>query len=187
MHRFIVGEYLEILPPPPPRMDIYILVVLLVKAVPLFKCVCLSRWWDCFRVNVQHVYIFYSISQSKIFMSRFVISFILCLFNRREQFLQWIENLPDSQTPSWLGLPNNAEKVLLTNKGAHIRNNSYGYVIIHNLTCFCKMQQLLIFYHTCIQDPLWLLSYWRCRALMMMSSPLLSPLWSQQHQRKLAS
>lgn len=36
---------------------------------------------------------------------------------RREQFLQWIENLPDSQTPSWLGLPNNAEKVLLTNKG----------------------------------------------------------------------
>ena len=36
-----------------------------------------------------------------------------------------------------------------------------------------------------IQDPLWLLSCWRCRALMMMSSPLLSPLWSQQHQRKL--
>ena len=37
--------------------------------------------------------------------------------HRREQFLQWVENLPDNQTPAWLGLPNNAEKVLLTNKG----------------------------------------------------------------------
>ena len=40
------------------------------------------------------------------------------VFPRREQFLQWVEHLPDNQTPSWLGLPNNAEKVLLTNKGA---------------------------------------------------------------------
>ena len=40
---------------------------------------------------------------------------LLCL--RREQFVQWVEQLPDSQTPSWLGLPNNAEVVLLTNKG----------------------------------------------------------------------
>ncbi len=31
--------------------------------------------------------------------------------------MQWVDSLPDSQTPSWLGLPNNAEKVLLTNKG----------------------------------------------------------------------
>ncbi len=37
--------------------------------------------------------------------------------SRREQFLQWIEKLADTQTPSWLGLPNNAEMVLLTNKG----------------------------------------------------------------------
>ncbi|KAJ7386556.1 Cytoplasmic dynein 1 heavy chain 1 [Desmophyllum pertusum] len=36
---------------------------------------------------------------------------------RREQFLQWIEALPDAQSPSWLGLPNNAEKVLLTTQG----------------------------------------------------------------------
>ena len=36
---------------------------------------------------------------------------------RREQFVQWVESLSDTQTPSWLGLPNNAEKVLLTNKG----------------------------------------------------------------------
>lgn len=30
---------------------------------------------------------------------------------RRDHFLKWIENLSDRQTPSWLGLPNNAEKV----------------------------------------------------------------------------
>lgn len=31
--------------------------------------------------------------------------------NRRDHFLKWIEELSDRQTPSWLGLPNNAEKV----------------------------------------------------------------------------
>lgn len=36
---------------------------------------------------------------------------------RREQFIQWCEKLPDYQSPSWLGLPNNAEKVILTNLG----------------------------------------------------------------------
>lgn len=36
---------------------------------------------------------------------------------RRDQFLQWVEKLTDRQTPSWLGLPNNAEKVLLTTRG----------------------------------------------------------------------
>ena len=36
---------------------------------------------------------------------------------RRDQFLQWVESLTDRQTPSWLGLPNNAEKVLLTTRG----------------------------------------------------------------------
>ncbi|XP_066987022.1 dynein heavy chain, cytoplasmic isoform X2 [Macrobrachium rosenbergii] len=36
---------------------------------------------------------------------------------RRDQFLHWVENLSDRQTPSWLGLPNNAEKVLLTTRG----------------------------------------------------------------------
>lgn len=36
---------------------------------------------------------------------------------RREEFVQWVEMLPDTQTPSWLGLPNNAEKVLLTTQG----------------------------------------------------------------------
>lgn len=35
----------------------------------------------------------------------------------RDELLNWIQKLPDIQTPSWLGLPNNAEKVLLTNLG----------------------------------------------------------------------
>ncbi|XP_071963522.1 cytoplasmic dynein 1 heavy chain 1-like [Antedon mediterranea] len=39
---------------------------------------------------------------------------------RREQFLQWTESLPENQTPSWLGLPNNAEKVLLTTMGSNM-------------------------------------------------------------------
>nr|XP_024214265.1 dynein heavy chain, cytoplasmic isoform X3 [Halyomorpha halys] len=39
---------------------------------------------------------------------------------RRDHFLHWIESLADRQTPSWLGLPNNAEKVLLTNKGTDL-------------------------------------------------------------------
>ncbi|XP_037072682.1 LOW QUALITY PROTEIN: dynein heavy chain, cytoplasmic-like [Pollicipes pollicipes] len=36
---------------------------------------------------------------------------------RRDQFLQWVEQLSDRQTPAWLGLPNNAEKLLLTTRG----------------------------------------------------------------------
>lgn len=40
--------------------------------------------------------------------------------SRRNQFLQWIEALSDRQTPSWLGLPNNAEKVLLTTRGTDL-------------------------------------------------------------------
>ena len=31
--------------------------------------------------------------------------------------MQWSEGLPDYQSPSWLGLPNNAEKVILTSLG----------------------------------------------------------------------
>ena len=44
-------------------------------------------------------------------------------FLRREQFVQWTEKLPDSQSPSWLGLPNNAEKLLLTVQGKYKSNN----------------------------------------------------------------
>ncbi|XP_050421392.1 dynein heavy chain, cytoplasmic isoform X3 [Adelges cooleyi] len=40
--------------------------------------------------------------------------------SRRDHFLHWIENLSDRQSPSWLGLPNNAEKVLLTTRGTDL-------------------------------------------------------------------
>ncbi|XP_076442165.1 cytoplasmic dynein 1 heavy chain 1-like isoform X5 [Babylonia areolata] len=36
---------------------------------------------------------------------------------RREQFVQFVDSMEGPQTPSWLGLPNNAEKVLLTTLG----------------------------------------------------------------------
>lgn len=62
---------------------------------------------------------------------------------RREQFLQWIENLPVNQTPSWLGLPNNAEKVLLTTKGSDMTTKllkmqslSYEDDFVVSTTCF---------------------------------------------------
>ncbi|THD25348.1 Dynein heavy chain 1 cytosolic [Fasciola hepatica] len=41
----------------------------------------------------------------------------------RDELLSWIHKLPDIQTPSWLGLPNNAEKVLLTNLGHEMTGN----------------------------------------------------------------
>ena len=38
---------------------------------------------------------------------------------RREQFVAWANDaIPTLQVPLWLGLPNNAEKLLLTNRGA---------------------------------------------------------------------
>ncbi|XP_058810234.1 dynein heavy chain, cytoplasmic isoform X2 [Phymastichus coffea] len=49
---------------------------------------------------------------------------------RRDHFLKWIESLSDKQTPSWLGLPNNAEKVLLTTRGTDL------------ISKLLKMQQL---------------------------------------------
>lgn len=39
---------------------------------------------------------------------------------RRDQFLHWIEALGDRQSPSWLGLPDNAENVLLTTRGTDL-------------------------------------------------------------------
>ena len=47
---------------------------------------------------------------------------------RREQFVQWVDKLAENQTPSWLGLPNNAEKVLLTTQG--IRLHLYILLVI---------------------------------------------------------
>ncbi|KAK6191509.1 hypothetical protein SNE40_003176 [Patella caerulea] len=39
---------------------------------------------------------------------------------RREQFVSFVDKMEDRQTPSWLGLPNNAEKVLLTTLGSDL-------------------------------------------------------------------
>jgi len=36
---------------------------------------------------------------------------------RRDQFLSWVEQLVDQTSPDWLGLPNNAERVLLAQRG----------------------------------------------------------------------
>merc|ERR1719427_2521204 len=49
---------------------------------------------------------------------------------RRDQFLSWVEALTDTNSPDWLGLPNNAEKVLLA---------SSAHDLVINLL---KMQQL---------------------------------------------
>eukprot|EP01096_Ripella_sp_DP13-Kostka_P011830 TRINITY_DN484_c0_g1_i1.p1 TRINITY_DN484_c0_g1~~TRINITY_DN484_c0_g1_i1.p1 ORF type:complete len:4631 (+),score=2721.08 TRINITY_DN484_c0_g1_i1:206-14098(+) len=39
---------------------------------------------------------------------------------RREQFGKWIDSLPSKDSPSWLGLPANAELLLLVNKGKNL-------------------------------------------------------------------
>ncbi|KAJ3032718.1 hypothetical protein HDV00_007194 [Rhizophlyctis rosea] len=36
---------------------------------------------------------------------------------KMDQFISWVQKLPEQQPPTWLGLPNNAEKVLMTSKG----------------------------------------------------------------------
>uniref|UniRef100_A0A0X3P013 Dynein heavy chain, cytoplasmic n=1 Tax=Schistocephalus solidus TaxID=70667 RepID=A0A0X3P013_SCHSO len=41
----------------------------------------------------------------------------------RDELIAWSNRLPATQTPSWLGLPNNAEKVLLTNMGQEMIAN----------------------------------------------------------------
>ncbi|MFH4973695.1 hypothetical protein AB6A40_000404 [Gnathostoma spinigerum] len=43
--------------------------------------------------------------------------------NSREHLIMWTENMPQLQLPSWLGLPNNAEKVLLTVRGENMLAN----------------------------------------------------------------
>lgn len=40
--------------------------------------------------------------------------------NSREHLIHWAEKMPYLQLPSWLGLPNNAEKVLLTVRGINV-------------------------------------------------------------------
>ena len=48
--------------------------------------------------------------------------FTLCTpeATNKKQFQNWVENLPNTETPAWLGLPENAEILLLTNKGKEV-------------------------------------------------------------------
>ena len=68
--------------------------------------------------------------------------------SRREELLDWVMRLPDSQSPSWLGLPNNAERVLLTNQGK--RN------------CALRPAHCLLLFCVCV--CVWVTLCWRMRA-----------------------
>lgn len=60
--------------------------------------------------------------------------------NRRDHFLKWIEELSDRQTPSWLGLPNNAEKVIWS-----INDKTYCLLhIINGLKNYVPYEMLII-------------------------------------------
>lgn len=63
-----------------------------------------------------------------------VLTVFVCV--RREEFIHWVELLPDTQTPSWLGLPSNAEKVLLTTQGMSV--TAMGHLLI-NLPVFISL------------------------------------------------
>jgi len=41
----------------------------------------------------------------------------------REQFLQWLTDLPSKQSPVWLGLPFHAERVLLSTRAKELTTN----------------------------------------------------------------
>lgn len=41
----------------------------------------------------------------------------------RDQLLCWVDNIKSAQMPNWIGLPNNAEKVLLTVRGQDLVRN----------------------------------------------------------------
>ena len=46
--------------------------------------------------------------------------------------MHWVEMLPDTQTPSWLGLPSNAEKVLLTTQGMLLATAGWPRLQLHS-------------------------------------------------------
>ncbi|CAB3408082.1 unnamed protein product [Caenorhabditis bovis] len=43
--------------------------------------------------------------------------------SKKDQMVGWVEELKNEQLPAWLGLPNNAEKVLLTKRGESMLRN----------------------------------------------------------------
>ena len=67
--------------------------------------------------------------------------------SRRDTFLQWVATLPDSQPPTWLGLPSNAEMVLLTTVARNlaadmlkllVRDGLFYFIFILASTTCCR-------------------------------------------------
>ena len=65
---------------------------------------------------------------------------------RRDQFLAWVEALTDQNSPDWLGLPNNAEKVFFQFVLRYISQSFFQVLLAssaHDLVInLLKMQQL---------------------------------------------
>lgn len=38
----------------------------------------------------------------------------------KNKYVDWVKQLPTNEKPTWLGLPDNAEKVLLISEGTHM-------------------------------------------------------------------
>lgn len=55
--------------------------------------------------------------------------------SRRDQFLEWVATLPDAQPPAWLGLPNNAEMVLLTSMARKLAADMLKLLVRGVLMC----------------------------------------------------
>ena len=73
-------------------------------------------------------------------------------FDRREQFVQWTEKLPDAQSPSWLGLPNNAEKLLLTVQGKNLKLKRFSIFSTKELNIkIIEIFQVLCVFNFCMQ------------------------------------
>lgn len=49
---------------------------------------------------------------------------------KMDHFMDWVSKLPDREPPTWLGLPSNAEKVLLTFRGTDYVSQLLLYIIL---------------------------------------------------------
>lgn len=60
--------------------------------------------------------------------------------NTREHLISWVENIHYLQLPNWLGLPNSAEKVLLTVRGmVNFSNIIDNYLFVVQLRKSCAV------------------------------------------------
>lgn len=83
--------------------------------------------WHC--ANAVVVFVLWALFVDR--LSDFTV-FVVWHLSSREEFLQFAEKLGEQQTPSWLGLPNNAEKVLLT-----ILGKTSPIVVMY---CYCRTE-----------------------------------------------